>query len=110
MKIKMKLLVTLFTLVCFGLLSGTVQSMTLSSSVPAEGNSNGTTYLDGSFQSWEDDNKTLVTSVGTYKITLGVSLLDKVGTRAGKRETADGSPIKVRLQFLNQKLKKVVIY
>ncbi len=109
MKIKLKLFVSLFILICIGLVSGPVQSVTVASGTSTGRTAEGVSYLYGSFKDWED-NQTLVTSVGVYKIDLSVMLVDKVGTRAGKRDTVDGSKINVRLKFLHKKLQQVVIY
>ena len=109
MKIKLKLFVAFFSLICIGLLSGPVQSMTTTSDTSTGKTAEGVSYLYGSFKDWEN-NQMLVTSVGVYKIHLGVRLIDKLGTRAGKRDTVDGSPINVQLKFLHKKLQQVVIY
>ncbi|MCW8944126.1 MAG: hypothetical protein OQL27_05075 [Sedimenticola sp.] len=109
MKLKMKLKVALFALICTGLFSGLVQARTVLSGASTGATAEGVSYLNGSFKDWEN-NTTLVTSVGVYKIDLSVWLLDKLGTRAGRRDTPDGSPINVQLKFLNGKLQQVVIY
>lgn len=109
-ELKLKLKIALFALVCLGLFAGAIQARTAISEAPSSGaTAEGISYLNGAFKDWED-NETLVTSVGTYKIDLGVWLIDKLGTRSGRRDTTDGSPINVQLKFLQGKLQQVVIY
>jgi hypothetical protein len=109
MKIMPKRFFALILLVCAGLFSVHLQAMTTDTQTSSVNTNSDVTYQYRLFKFWKDKN-TLVTSGGVYPIDFGVSVIDKLGTRGGDAAVTDGKRVNVRLKFVKEKLKQVVIY